>query len=323
MNAWDGTLRASRSKVPLNLELIRFATREGVPLDFVSWHLYGRLPSELRTAKETYERELRSLGVKKLPEFVVSEWSIGGRGTRHEATAFAETMLGLYRAGIDLQTGAPWQEFKPQPDPGFFSPWGMITQQGWKKPMFHTHRLFDRLARDSRGVTVLDSPDATSTVIVSREADDIYELIYWDRRYERRLASAIETLRENGLTESDLAHYGTIPGLEQAIETSSPKERRHRDAFVKARRVFEKSPQRVHTVQFDFQGMGAVEVLASRNVGVRAVRRPAYGTGNRVVADRAPYEVMWLRVRASSTPLASGAFGASDAPTRSGAPPPG
>ena len=64
-----------------------------------------------------------------------------------EASSFAEAMTAFLQSDVDIQTMSGWEEFHGIPSPRGFPPWGMITQQGSKKPMYHVHGLFDRLSR--------------------------------------------------------------------------------------------------------------------------------------------------------------------------------
>ncbi|MEW6742815.1 MAG: hypothetical protein AB1486_08650 [Planctomycetota bacterium] len=245
LNRWEGKLHADPKRDNLNLELIRFAARRSLPLDFVSWHHFGRPLETLPRAKETYVAELRRQGFTKLPEFVISEWAVPFRGSAVEAAAMAETMLALYKTQVDLQTVAAWQEFVPTPDPESFAPWGLITQFGLKKPQFHVHQIFDRLSRDSQGVSVLEWPSSDepelaggARAVVSKKGEGRYELLLWETGLPRPLVAALHSLERGGVNRAELKAYNTPARLEEAFATTEPVASPINGAIDEARRVY-------------------------------------------------------------------------------------
>lgn len=298
VNGWDGKVKGARGGDALNLELIRYAVAQRLPLDFIAWHHFERPLSDLEVAKRAYVAELRKLGVKSTPEFVISEWSIPGRGTQFEAAAFAEYMLALYRSGVDIQTVSAWDEFSVRPRPGHLAPWGMLTHQGFKKPMFHVHTYFDRLSRNSEGIAVFESDDKRTKVVASRKRDGSYELVVWESRYAPSLEAAIKTLREKGVAAPDLKQYGSIDQLERAIQDGKALKRGHSAAFRSASEVYRDSRGRDgdSSVQLRFTGASRLRVTASEAVGVRPAGRQVFTSGPNLVLNLPRSEVMWIRL---------------------------
>lgn len=296
LNGWDGKAKGERGGDALNLELIRYAATNGIPLDFISWHYFERPLSDLEAAKKRYLGELERHGIKTAPEFVISEWSIPGRGSHNEAVAFAEYMLALYRSGVAIQTVAVWEEFTVLPRPQHLAPWGMLTFQGFKKPMFHVHSYFDRLSRNSEGIAVFESDDKRTKVVASRKRDGSYELVVWESRYSPPLEAALKTLRETGVATSDLKQYGSIDQLEKAIRDGKALKREHSSAFRSASEVYRDNQHVDSTVSLRFAGARQLRVTASEAVGVRSVGRQVFTSGPDLVANLPRSEVMWLRV---------------------------
>ena len=297
MNGWDAKAKGEHGGGPLNLALIDYARSNGVPLDFISWHVFERPLSDLEAAKQAYLAEIRKLGMKSVPEFVISEWSIPGRGSRYEAVAFAEYMLGLYRLGESIQTVAVWEEFSRQPRPQQpFAPWGMLTDQGYKKPMFHVHRYFDRLSRDSTGIAVFQSRDQRTKVVTSRKRDGSYELVLWETRYSRPLEAALKVLQQSGLDATDLKGYGTIEALQTAIRTGKARNPEHAAAFRSAAEIYRSTPSGAETVALHFAGAKRLRVTANEAVGIRPAGGAVFTSGGDLVANLPREGVMWLRV---------------------------
>jgi hypothetical protein len=298
MNAWEGKAKGDPAGAPLNMELIRYAAAEDVPLDFVSWHVFERPISDLEAASEAYLGEIGKLGLKPVPELVISEWSIPGRGSRYEAVAFAEYMAGLHRLGPSIQTVAVWEEFVQKPRPGYLAPWGMLTDQGYKKPMFHVHSYFDRLSRASTGIAAFESPDQRTRVIVSRKRNGTYELVLWETRHPRPLEAALDVLKQSGLDGADLSRYGSIDALESAIRAGQARDRSHAVAFRKAAEVYGATPTSGDALALRFPGAKRLRVISTEAVGIRPSGPPVFTSGGDLLVNLPRGEVMWIRLAA-------------------------
>jgi hypothetical protein len=304
VNHWDRGLRHDPRRGPLNIELIRFAAKKKVPLDFISWHHFGRSLAQIQVAKDTYTRECRKNGYTKLPEFVVTEWGCPGRSTRREAVGMAEAMLAFYRARVDVQTIACWEAFHRFPDHGFFAPWGMITQQGRKKPMFHVHKFYDRLSRDSHGIAVVERPgktryDGHRRVVVSKKRDGTLELLVWETGYAPRLAAALAHLAAAGMERSDFKPFGSMAGLEEAIRAGRAREAKWRTAFQEARELYDARKRWKNRVVLAFPEGTAVDVVRAEAILLDLTEKPVIASGNRLglALDRGEVARLILRLR--------------------------
>jgi hypothetical protein len=216
VNQWPGQLRAEKgAQEPLVTELIRFAKRREVPLDFVSWHHFGRPVTAIAEAKAAILAEVQRTGLAPRPELLVTEWSHAGRGTRYAGALLAETMLGFLEAGVDAQTMSCWEEFHPRPKEDGFAPWGMVTQQGRPKSTWHVHRFLDRLSRDASGVAVVREGDRTA--VVARKPGGVLEIVLWSRGTDPALGTALDVLEKEGFGRELLRPYRTPERIEEAI----------------------------------------------------------------------------------------------------------
>ncbi|MCP5155949.1 MAG: hypothetical protein H6983_17390 [Ectothiorhodospiraceae bacterium] len=298
INGWERVAGGEKGGTPLNIALLRHAARTGAPLDFVSWHHFSRPVGDLAKARDAYLAEAAKVGIKSI-ELVVSEWSPAGKNTDLEAVSFAETMLGLYDAGVSFHTVAAWEEFASVPRPGQPGGWGMITQQGTRKPMFHVHAFFDRVGRGSLGVARLPDDDPKVRGLVSSRGDGVYDLIAWEFGYEPPMRAALEVLARRGLKEADFKPYVSQSLLEQAIVEAKPLDRRHADAFEAAREAYRARAGERNVIALRFPGTRGVEILEHEVVGPSGlVKRTVTGAGDRLVAEVSPNEVVRVRFRA-------------------------
>ena len=162
--------------------------------------------------------------------------------------------------------------------------------------MFYVHKYFDRLSRDSEGISVIESDDGKTRVVASRKRDGSLELIVWELRYGRSLENALETLKDEGLAAADLKSYGSIDQLENSILAGKAIEKKHASAFRKASEVYRNTRLGGNSLALRFEGAKGVRVTASEAVGVRAVGRQAFTSGSDLLVNLPRSEVMWMRV---------------------------
>ena len=300
INAWSSKLAASPDREMLNIELIRFAKRRNLPLDFVSWHHFSSDANQILKAKETYEKACREAGYQVMPEWVVSEWNVNRklRGTPYTAGFMADAMLGLFKAGMSIQTVSTWEDFNP--DAGA-SGYGLITQKGEKKPAFYVHRFFDRLARDHRGVSVMEKPyehqlAGKRSMIVARKPENVYEIVVWENGYDQPIAAAVDYLLENGVSQEDLKRYGAMDDLRKAIREGRAKDQKHGRQFAEARKIYRAQPER-SSLYLKFNGFDRVEVLSAESVRETVRERNVETRQNELFCDFQKFEVLTLKVR--------------------------
>ncbi len=302
VNQWDASIskvekqRGGEAVVPA---FIRFARREGLPLDFISWHHFGRPLSALGEAKAAFEAANRAAGGDEDVEFLVTEWSSPARGTSYGGALFADVMLALHDAGVDGQTAACLEEFHATPDPGGFAPWGLLTQQGVRKDLWHVHRYFDRLSRDSRGIAALRQGERT--LVISAKDDSVWELVVWTKGRPPALGRALAFLESEGLEREDLVPYQTLARLEASILAVTPRDPAHRHLFEQARDILHSHEAPDARFRLTFHGARAIDVLEAESVqmghrvpGVRVLR-------NELTCPLEPFEVLRLKLRISDT----------------------
>jgi len=297
VNGWDGHLRGDGDSAPINYEYIRFATSRGLPLDFVSWHQFGRPVDAIFDAKAAYQAELRRNGVGKMPEFLVTEWSVAGRGTPYALPLFGESMLALFEAGVAAQTVSMWEEAHAKPGPGKLPPWGLITQQGERHATWYVHRFLDRLSRGSRGLATVRREEDGRTIVVSRKKDGIYDVLVWQTGMAPRLAEAVKALRAAGFPADGWKDYGTGDRFERALASGVPIDPRWSSAFEKAKLAYDRHPVQTERLALKIEGARRVEVLWVESVRTEHTRPPAAVLRNTVTVPLRRAEVVRLLLR--------------------------
>ncbi len=299
-NQWDGRIDKQAGSDILNLELMRYAREHDLPLDFVSWHHFGRPLEAIAEARAAYLAQWRETGLPGEPEWLVTEWSSPYRGTPHANAPFAELMLAFRAAGLDAQTASCWEEFHAKPDPRGFAPWGLMTQQGQRSNRWFVHRFFDRLARGSQGIAIL-RPTEELTLVVSRKADDVYDLMLWGLGSVPRQAAAWELLQEQGFDREQAAQaYRVGDRLARAIAAGESPSAEWAEAFAAAQAVHDSHPVETRRLVLDFEGVRAIEILACEAVRMQHdPSRAAVVQGNSVACAVSSHEVLRLLLRIS------------------------
>ena len=297
VNQWDGRIHKKTGSDVLVHELIRYAAKHELPLDFVSWHHFGRPVAAIAEAKASYETELERNGFDPdAVEYLVTEWSAPGRGTPYGSPAHAETMLGFFAARIDAQTASCWEEFHAKPDPKGFPPWGLMTQQGDRHGTWYVHRFFDRLARGSRGVAVV-RPDAEHVLVVSRKDAGIYDLLLWRTGIEPGLAAALESLKGAKIEQSQLRAFGTTDRFVRALVARGPVPARWPDAFLEACDAYAAADTGPERLRLEVAGAAAVAALLAEAVRTEHAVKPVAVVGGALTCPLARYEVLRLVIR--------------------------
>lgn len=225
LNAWQG------GDSDLNMQLIRLAGGRKVPLDFVSWHWFSPDPAELTSAATAYAQAARNAGLAPLPAMQVTEWNLpdGLRGTAWAAAMHAEAYLAFLAAGLDAQMVATWEDFDPRP--AGLGDYGLLTQQGIRKPEWHLQRFVDTLAREAAGWAV--SRPGSVRLLASRGVAG-HRLLCWDPLPEPRLA-ALAVLRRTLSLGALAATYGDTAGVLAWVERGRSKDGLQDRLFAEAR----------------------------------------------------------------------------------------
>jgi hypothetical protein len=300
VNGWDGRLEKSPGSDPVNLELIRYAKRESVPLDFISWHHFGTTGAPIITAKKEYEKACRDAGYIKFPEFMVSEWNVTTyhRGTKKTPAMLATMFLSLAAAEVDIHTISVWEDaHKDGSDKGY----GIIRQDGIKKPAFYVYQLFDRLALESTGIAMKNIKlenklEGERLVVISRNKDDTFSILMWDIGYDPPMAAALKYLLGNGMSQKDFKAYQSIEELEQEILQGKPRNRAYREQYIQAGSIYRNQPE-TGRLEILFPGHSKVEVLYFGSVKSSLQTREARVDGNMISCNFSKYEVLAFKVK--------------------------
>jgi hypothetical protein len=297
VNRWQGTAGGAKGLEPLNVELVRYAAREGVPLDFVSWHQYSGDPANIGRATDELRAALRAAGVEEEPELYLSEWGIGARDTEFAPALFAEHLAAMLEAGVDLQT-TTWEDLEAKADPKAYAPYGLITQQGRRKPEYFAYRFADRLSRNAKAVGVFRAADGQTRAIVGRGANGVYDLLLWRIGASAPLTAALRELKAGGLSEAEVRAYGSAKALEAAVQAERPAQREQQVAFAAARKAYLAQAAQPQLVEISLPGAQELRLISARGIREELRDPRVFAEGTRLVLELEPYELVWLRVRA-------------------------
>ncbi len=298
VNQWDGKLKSSSAREPLNHLLIREAEERNLPLDFLSWHHFGGRPHELREAAASFRQALADRSLNPVPEFYVSEWnnSSGVRDSRRAAVGLAEHFLTMHESGVDMQTIC-WEDIEAKPNPSEYAPYGLITQLGRKKPEYYAYRFFDRLSRDLTGVGVVRRRDDSTVCLIGRKSDGSFDLLFWQAGPDEALSAAVASLKTSGLSAADIGKYGGTSQLERAVRNGRAASDRHRDAFALARKVYQERSTAVRNQSVRILGHSGVEVTLAQSVKFALEPKRVATEGDLLSFELPQYELLWVRVR--------------------------
>jgi xylan 1,4-beta-xylosidase len=162
---------------PLFPELLRSVKEKGLPLDFISWHIYNNDPEKIRATVERKKEQLREFPSLH-PETILDEWNMSLSNTetdpRFQPALVAETAWQMIDSGLDFscyyhirdyhvvqEQFAPfmsaqgaanmawWWNRKPQYD-------GLFDYQNHVRPAYFTFLLLSRLTGQRLEVTSSD-----------------------------------------------------------------------------------------------------------------------------------------------------------------------
>ncbi|MEK7412896.1 MAG: hypothetical protein AAB263_06235 [Planctomycetota bacterium] len=237
LNGWRGSVPGD-SGGDLIVQLIRYVGKRQVPLDFVSWHWFSAEPGDIVTAAEEYRRAGLDAGMGQAPELQISEWNVPSelRGTPFAAALHAEAFLGFIDAGISAQMVAAWEDFTAHP--AGFSDYGLITQQGIRKPVWHVHRFFDALSRQSSAWTSVRQGSFRVLVARGQGEQPSHRLICWERSVDPRLA-ALDVLRHEVSLVTLAATYKDAATLLSWVVRGRSMDGKHDRLFANARSAME------------------------------------------------------------------------------------
>ncbi len=187
VNQWFNKLPGSGNA--LNIELIKYAKENNVPLDFVSWHFY-RTPDQAKGPVEAYEAEINSAGFQKKPELIITEWNGWSTEARKYVPAMSSLIATDYfefaQAGIDGQIFYNWEDDTSLNDPSNRY-YGLLTRQGEEtgdlRPTYYAHAMFDALAEKSSAIA-LTKKDSLLMIIGKPKTGNCAPAIMWEPNFD-------------------------------------------------------------------------------------------------------------------------------------------
>lgn len=163
---------------PILPALLDAADREGLPLGFVSWHIYSSDPLQVRKTVE-YVHSLLAAHPKLTPETILDEWNMDlqnpPRDPRFQPCYALESIWQMKDAGLDASCyyhirdwHVRYEQFAPFMSPGgtaFMTRWwdrmpqfdGLFDFQNTVRPTYFAFKLLSRLTGDR---LALQSSDA-------------------------------------------------------------------------------------------------------------------------------------------------------------------
>jgi len=177
VNGWNGKIDSQSQAA--NIELIRFAKKEGIPLDFVSWHYFSTRSQDINMAKLALLAELQLQGFSQTPEFLITEWnnSQAVRVSNLAPVVLADTFIMLYASDINSHTYSAFQDFSAVLDN---SDYGLVRKDGTIKPVFYAFKAFDAMAQNTQGIFFALSADKVQRTLFSKKANGCFDILFWD-----------------------------------------------------------------------------------------------------------------------------------------------
>jgi len=179
--------------------LLNFCESNGVPLHFVSWHIYSSDPKSIRGTVEYVQSLLKAHPALK-PETILDEWNMDlmnpPRDPRFQPAFVCETIWQMKDAGLDWSCYyhiRDWhvdlEQFKPFMSPqgaAFMARWwnrmpqfdGLFDYQNHVRPSYFAFKLLSRLTGDRCRTT---SDNASVHVFASHDEQmRLYNLLIWN-----------------------------------------------------------------------------------------------------------------------------------------------
>jgi len=129
--------------------LVRHCTEKNLPLDFISWHMYSKQPIEVRNAILKVKEILGRYG-RQNAELIIDEWNVDGAGGTNDyqrrlfnsnfnAALSTAILAAMHRAGLHRAV------FFYDRDQTSGVSFGLLTENGQKKPVYFAFQLFSML----------------------------------------------------------------------------------------------------------------------------------------------------------------------------------
>ncbi len=187
------------ARSPILPALLEFCGKEGVPLHFVSWHIYSSNPDAVRETVEYVKNLLKKHPTLK-PETILDEWNMDLMNPpldpRFQPCFVVEVIWQMKEAGLDYSCyyhirdyHVSYERFAPFMSPqgtAFMTKWwnrmpqfdGLFDYQNTVRPAYFAFKLLSRLTGERLRLTSSDA--AIHGFATHDEKLRIYHLLLWN-----------------------------------------------------------------------------------------------------------------------------------------------
>jgi hypothetical protein len=155
--------------------LIDTCALRGIPLDFISWHIFSIYPYKIDNAAWFLRRKLDSAGMYDT-EMIMDEYNTA-QESRWQPGIMLNTLMRMARARIDGHAFAAYQDFSDDPSDEFHNDWGSISRGGLCKPVYKAFQFLSMVERDGRMVRVEQDTDIPVFAVASRQGNRVRLLV--------------------------------------------------------------------------------------------------------------------------------------------------
>lgn len=206
-SSWSGGIG---QQGPLIKNLLEFARRQQLPVDFVSWHAFEKEPSLLRDAGRGIQAWKATFGFPDA-ELFLDEWNFGPPSLEREGpigAAFAGTMMAaIFAAGIDRHAFAMLQDVDTARADFSGDDYGLFTLSGIGKPVYNALRAVSMLG-DVRVESSQRGGEQFVTSVATRGDDGVAVLISHFPPQDPLARAVAFFFHELGYTPDDLRRWG-------------------------------------------------------------------------------------------------------------------
>ena len=205
--------------------LIDSCALSGMPLDFVSWHMFASYPYMIDQAADFFRRQLDSAGLFDTDLFM-TEYNASG-STREKLPhpgLMARLNERMAARGVRHAVAA-YQDFSSDPTREFFADYGLLSRGALCKPAFKALQLLNEVTLLGRLLPVELQTDCRLTVLASRQGSRVRVLLA--NSFLQPLLDGYNDLlwnREHRINTIDLynAGYSSWPEIDSVIMGINP-----------------------------------------------------------------------------------------------------
>jgi len=209
LNYFNGTLPKNKNKKQnLNFDLIDYTNKNDLPLDFITWHIFGNnIEEQAIQGMKEYKDFFKKNNYSELP-IIISEWQTDFNTweTNVQASLGLRGYIGFYNANVSAQLSI-WQDFGPKK---YYDGFGILKFDSSPKPIFYIYDFFDKISRTSQGIYYKTKRIRSEnysigeeTTIISKENNNCYKLGVTSIPYSKEITS-LKYIIDSGITLEEL-----------------------------------------------------------------------------------------------------------------------